>query len=49
VLLVLIQYGRLRLGWTWLIVIGTAITMTLSYVFGLGMRILPVPSKGQTV
>ncbi len=38
VLLVLIQYQRLDLGWTWLIVIGTAMTMTLSYVFGLGGR-----------
>jgi SSS family transporter len=48
VLLVLIQYGRLHLGWTWLIVIGTAITMTLSYVFGVGARMLSAPSRDQT-
>jgi SSS family transporter len=35
VLLVLIQQERLHLGWTWLIVIGTAVTMTLSYLIGL--------------
>ena len=33
--LVLIQQGKLPLGWTWLIVIGTALTMTLSYLFTL--------------
>jgi SSS family transporter len=38
VLLVLIQQEILSLGWTWLIVIGTTITMTLSYVFGLAAR-----------
>jgi SSS family solute:Na+ symporter len=47
VLLVLIQYGRLRLGWTWLIVIGTAITMTLSYAFGLSVRVLSASSRDQ--
>jgi SSS family solute:Na+ symporter len=31
VLLVLIQQGGLRLGWSWLIVIGTAITFILGY------------------
>jgi len=30
----LIQYGKLNLGWTWLIVIGTAITFGLAYLWG---------------
>ena len=37
--LVLIQQGKLHLGWTWLIVIGTALTMTLSYLFALAARL----------
>ena len=48
VLLVLIQYERLRLGWTWLIVIGTVLTMALSYLFGLAARILLAASKEQS-
>ncbi|MCU0918030.1 MAG: hypothetical protein MUC88_26220, partial [Planctomycetes bacterium] len=49
VLLVLIQQKILPLGWTWLIVIGTVLTMTLSYLFGLVARLLGVASKGQPV
>ena len=37
--LVLIQQGRLHLGWTWLIVIGTALTMSFSYLFTLAARL----------
>jgi SSS family solute:Na+ symporter len=48
VLLVRIQQGRLDLGWTWLIVIGTALTMILSYVFGLAARLSGAVSSGQT-
>jgi Na+/proline symporter len=48
VLLVLIQYGRLHLGWTWLIVIGTAITMSLSYLFGRAAHVLCASPKGRT-
>jgi SSS family solute:Na+ symporter len=33
ILLLLIQQGKLDLGWTWLIVIGTVLTMSLSYLF----------------
>jgi SSS family solute:Na+ symporter len=47
VLLVLIQQGTLHLGWTWLIVIGTALTMMLSYFLGLVARTFPTPSRGQ--
>lgn len=47
VLLVLIQQGKLHLGWTWLIVIGTALTMGLSYVFGRAGQVPGVSSKGQ--
>jgi SSS family solute:Na+ symporter len=35
VLLFLINAGRLPLGWSWLIVLGTALTMLLSYLFSL--------------
>ncbi len=46
VLLVLIQHEELRLGWTWLIVIGTVLTMTLSYLFGLARtKTLGTPSR----
>jgi SSS family transporter len=45
VLLVLIQQKMLHLGWTWLIVIGTAITMTLSYLFGLAARTRGEPAS----
>ena len=45
VLLVLIQQERLDLGWTWLIVIGTVLTMTLSYLFGLAARKLVAAPK----
>jgi SSS family transporter len=48
VLLVLIQQGRLHLGWTWLIVIGTAITMALSYLLGLTARRLATALKDRT-
>lgn len=34
VLLLMIQKGKLNLGWTWLIVIGTAITFGLAYLWG---------------
>jgi SSS family solute:Na+ symporter len=34
VLLLLIQQNILKLGWSWLIVIGTGITFTLSYLLG---------------
>ncbi len=47
VFLVLIQQERLHLGWTWLIVIGTALTMTLSYLFGLAARKLATAPKDQ--
>ncbi len=47
VFLVLIQQKRLDLGWTWLIVIGTAITMTLSYLFARAAHVLGTSSKGQ--
>jgi SSS family transporter len=47
VLLVLIHQERLPLGWTWLIVIGTAVTMTLSYLFGLVARSLSVSPDAQ--
>jgi len=48
VLLVLIWQQRLDLGWTWLIVIGTGLTMTLSYVFGLGAQMVSARARGQT-
>jgi SSS family solute:Na+ symporter len=48
VLLVLIWQQRLDLGWTWLIVIGTALTMTLSYLFTLAARKLGGSPKKQT-
>ncbi len=48
VLLVLIQRKMLDLGWTWLIVIGTALTMTLSYLLTLAARIPGAASKSQT-
>ncbi|MCX5643177.1 MAG: hypothetical protein NTZ17_00585 [Phycisphaerae bacterium] len=48
VLLVLIQQETLHLGWTWLIVIGTATTMTLSYLFGLAARMLATSLKSRT-
>ena len=32
ILLILIWMGNLHLGWTWLIVVGTAITMILGYL-----------------
>lgn len=47
--LVLIQQGKLHLGWTWLIVIGTALTMTLSYLFGRAGQVLGVSSKDQAI
>jgi SSS family solute:Na+ symporter len=47
VLLVLIQQKTLPLGWTWLIVIGTALTMTLSYLFGLAARRVVASFKDQ--
>ena len=34
VLLLMIQKGKLNLGWSWLIVIGTAITFVMSYLLG---------------
>jgi len=34
-LLIMIQKGKLNLGWSWLIVIGTAITFGLAYLWGL--------------
>jgi len=34
VLLLLIKYEILKLGWSWLIVIGTAITFVMGYLFG---------------
>lgn len=48
VLLVLIWQQRLDLGWTWLIVIGTGLTMTLSYLFGLAARKLVAAPKDQS-
>ncbi len=33
-LLIMIQKGKLNLGWSWLIVIGTAITFGLAYLWG---------------
>ncbi|MBN2138670.1 MAG: sodium/solute symporter [Sedimentisphaerales bacterium] len=33
-LLVLIKYGFINLGWTWLVVIGTVMTFTLAYILG---------------
>jgi hypothetical protein len=33
-LLVLSQQGRLNIGWTWLIVLGTGMTFGLGYLFG---------------
>jgi SSS family solute:Na+ symporter len=48
ILLVLIQQKTLHLGWTWLIVIGTAITMILSYLFGLVARRPGALARGQT-
>jgi SSS family solute:Na+ symporter len=44
VLLVAIQSGRLPLGWTWLIVLGAALTMALSYLFVL---LAPHPDADQ--
>jgi len=35
ILLLLIQKGTLELGWSWLIIIGTAITFVLGYLLGL--------------
>jgi len=35
VLLFLIKTSHLHLGWTWLIVLGTVVTMLLAYMFGL--------------
>lgn len=35
ILLLRINQGRLDLGWTWLIVIGTAVTMGIGYLLGL--------------
>ena len=48
VLLVRIWQQKLDLGWTWLIVIGTALTMALSYVFSLGAHKVSVPARDQT-
>ena len=48
ILLVLIRQKMLHLGWTWLIVIGTAITMILSYLFGLVARRPGALARGQT-
>lgn len=48
VLLILIQQKTLDLGWTWLIVIGTTLTMTLSYLFGLSARTLRASLKRRT-
>lgn len=48
VLLVLIQQKMLHLGWTWLIVIGTVLTMGLSCLFGLVARRLDTPAQGRT-
>ncbi len=48
VLLVLIQQEKLHLGWTWLIVIGTGLTMTLSYLLGLAAHTLGTSSESQT-
>jgi len=42
-LLLLIQRGTLQLGWSWLIVIGTAITFTLGYLLGPAMAKRPTP------
>jgi len=47
VLLILIQQKMLHLGWTWLIVIGTVLTMALSYLFGSVARMLSAPLKSQ--
>jgi SSS family transporter len=41
VLLLLIQQKALDLGWTWLIVLGTAVTMVLSYLLSLLIRQTP--------
>jgi SSS family solute:Na+ symporter len=41
VLLFLIKGGRLHLGWSWLIVLGTTLTMLLSYLFSLAERTAP--------
>lgn len=37
VLLLMIQQGTLKLGWSWLIVIGTGITFILGYLLGPAM------------
>lgn len=43
VLLVLIKRGALQLGWSWLIVIGTAATFVLAYLLGRAMTRRPRP------
>jgi hypothetical protein len=51
VLLVLIQAGMSKLGWTWLIVIGTSLTMILSALFAFfawAARTLSKPASGRT-
>jgi SSS family solute:Na+ symporter len=48
VLLVLIQAKILDLGWTWLIVIGTSLTMILSYLFGLAAHMSNRPVQDRT-
>jgi SSS family solute:Na+ symporter len=48
VLLLLIWRGSLPLGWSWLIVIGTAATMLLSSLFSLAAAYLPTRRTGQT-
>lgn len=47
VLLLLIHQKKLDLGWTWLIVIGTAITMILAYLFGLILRASSIENPGR--
>ena len=47
VLLVLIRKEILELGWTWLIVIGTSLTMILSYLFSLAGQRLSTPVQGR--
>ena len=49
VLLVLIQQKTLSLGWTWLIVIGTVLTMALSYLLGLAAKAAGASARDETV
>lgn len=46
VLLLLIQQGKLELGWTWLIIIGTATTILLGYLSGWVMLYSPTLFRG---